>query len=50
MNIPEIKQTRIVCIKIINPIDIGWLIKNIKKEKIIKLKEKNIFIISKNSL
>lgn len=39
-----------VCSNNINPIDSGWFKKNITKEIIISHIEKNIFVISKNSL
>lgn len=43
------KQIKIVWIKIINPIDKGWFIKNIIKEINIIERDKNN-LISKNSL
>lgn len=50
MIIPLNKHVNIVWIKIINPIDKGWLRNNINKENNIIINDKIIFIISKNSL
>lgn len=50
MSIPIKIQINKVCNKINNPIEIGWLIKNIKIDKKITIKDINIFMISKNSL
>lgn len=48
--IPDNKHINNVCIRIINPIDKGWFKKIITIDKISINIERNIFIISKNSL